>query len=707
MEKFRKLMKKKKENISSIELNIRKRIRMQILVLASSILLVVVLIFAMTAAWFTNVATTSSLSFETESWGFDESRIMVSSTPISIAPGASGIVPLSVDNSEAEEIAKVSVSISKAMMLPEELQKRIYFYADTSKTVTFSDGITEWITEEGTVEEGAIEEGATEETVVQETVSKIYLGASAPDNYTYTILPGQILTMNELYCNDVPIKWEWVYDMLGYYFRGTVDASAENPVITDEYLRPIEYDYNEAVFDKENTQQLQQIGAITREEFLTQISSEDGYFGTINEAEAVAIVQDDVQKLYYPVEVDSNGYGIWAYLCNYSEVEEGIAYDTQLAEAGQTVTAEATIFLTAYSMAAQTESVYTEAALKAALTDADIDVVELATDISTGSTITLAEGMKVLDLNGYNLTYDGLENEYELISVSDGATLIVTDGEITGNSTATGTASKLNSKAMEAVGGNIVLNGVKISGVDSAVVIADYAAETAGDSVIQITNSDLTAAQATIFLQGNGSASDTMTRVIVQNSKITSQYNNAINGQGSTDRWGTELILADSEINGYYGGIYQPQQKSATTITNCTVTGNTGIILKGGTMNIYDSTIQGTGEVDVNDAAIVTSGYTDTGDGIYVEAGYAWSTSLILKGQNKVISDKAYAVEMIGETGKGPGRILIYDNGTYTGNKGDANWNGIGTFEIYGGTFTNGTVNATITRYDVEEQQGE
>lgn len=656
-----------------MEKNIRKRIRMQILVLASSVLLVIVLIFAMTAAWFTNVAKTSSLTFETQSWGFDENKIQVSETPISITPGGSGIIPLSIDNSGSSERVKITVTVSKAMMEPVELQKRIYFYVDTPKRVG------------------------------GETVSKVYLGASSPDHYTYTILPGQILTMNTLYYDDVPLKWEWVYDMLGYYFRGTVNGEAESAVIVDEYLRPIEYDYDQAVFDKvqdsDTYQQLLSVDGGSKAELLAQISSEDGYAGVIEASNAVVLEQNGVKKLYYPVEVDGAGYGIWAYLCDYSEIEEGIAYDTQMATSGQMLTPEAMICLTAYTVPAQTENVNTESALKAALADADVDVVEFSGDMAIGNSIVFTEGTKVLDLNGYQLQYDGSEEEYRLFSVLSGAALTVINGQITGDTIATTTTSQIKSKAFETVGGNLVLSDVKVTGFDSAVVVADYTAEVPEDSVVQIANCDLTAAQVTIFLQGNGAGTEALTKVMVRNSKITSQFHTAISGQGNEGRWGTELILTDSEINGYYGGIYQPQQKSVAVISNSRIIGNTGIILKGGIMEIYDSTVHGTGAVYVSNAAIAQSGYTDTGDAIYVEAGYPWSASLFLRGQNDVRSDKAYAVEMIGEVGKGPGRILIYD-GTYAGNKGDTGWDGVGTFEIYGGVYENDTVNAAITRYD-------
>ncbi|MBO5068751.1 MAG: hypothetical protein J6C37_00060 [Roseburia sp.] len=697
MDEIRNLTENRKDKI---KVKIKKRITMQLLILVASILLVVVLIFAMTAAWFTNVAQTSDLVFKTESWGFDSEKITVAESSIAIAPGTSGIVPLTVDNSGGMESVKIGVTISKAAMDP-ELQKRIFFYADVAKTQE---------TEVGAVEDAAAGtttgDATTGTTVgtVAETTSRVYLGASSPENYVYTILAGQKLTMNDIYYNDVPIKWEWVYDMVGYYFRGTVNDSAETAVTVDEYVRPIAYDYEQAVFEtgtEKSVHQLVKIGETAVSDFLTEISSEDGYKGNIDVAEAVTVGN----QIYYPVEIDSNGYGVWAYLCTQEEVEAGISYDTGLANSTEAVTATATIILTAYNVSAETEPVNTEAQLKAALTNDKVDVVELSADVSLESSISFTEGTKVLNLNGYTLGYSGTETEYSMISVTDGATLTVTGGEVVGTSNATALSGKLNIKAFDTAGGNLVLSGVKVSGVDSAVYVQDMTSQTA-DSTIQIINCDLSSAQTTIVLQGNGSATVANTKMVIQDSKVYSEYYVAIIGQGNSSaedaRWGTELVLVNSEIYGYYGGLYQPQQRSVTTISKCKISGMTGIAVKGGTVNIYDSEIAGTGSAEeILAAAVLKSGYTDTGDGVYVEVGYDWTVSVTLKGENVITSNAAYAVEMVGTEGKGPGKVLIYD-GTFTGAAGSANWNDYGTFEIYGGTY-NGTVNGTITRYDANE----
>ena len=660
-----------KEDNNNIEQVLRKRIRMQIIVLIVSVLVVLILVFAMTAAWFTNVAKTSDLVFQTESWGFEEEKITLSESDISISPGKSGIIPLTVDNSDASESVQIGVTISKTSTqseMDEELQKRLFFYVE---------------------KDIAIEE---------EQLDKVYLSTSAPHSYTYTILPGQQLVMNEIYYNDFPMKWEWVYDMLGYYFRGTVNKNTEeNKVQIDEYVRPIEYDYEKAIFDvdesSETYQQLLAVGTIDTKDFLEDISQQDGYKGKIDVSEAVVIDE----KVYYPVEVDNKGYGMWAYLCTLEEVEEGIDYDSGLAEAEEALNATATIIITAHSVPAKATEVNTESALKDALLDETVDIVSLGTDILSGSTFVFESGSKVIDLNGYTIQYSGTETEYDFISVAEGATLTLIDGQIEGTSQAsTFGAFKIN--AFEMIAGNLILSNVNVSGFDSAVCVEDMSAETAGDSVIQIANCNLEGKQAALFLQGNGAATDAVTKVMINNSRLKGEYYAGITGQGNDDRWGTELILSDSEIEGYYAGMYQPQRSSLTVVHGCKVKGNTSIAVKGGTVNIYNSEIIGTGEVDVQDAAAAGSGFADTGDGVYVEAVYNWPVTVNLRGEETIVKSlKSYGVELFGQEDVGAGKVTIYE-GNYEGLKGSARWNGIGKFEIFGGNYE-GAVSDGIEKY--------
>lgn len=645
----------------------------------------IVLIFAMTAAWFTNVAKTSDLVFQTESWGFAEDKITVGESPAVIAPGTSGSVPLSIDNSDGTESVKIGITVNKSE-LDQELQKRLFFYADTQKNVTLS----------AEAEAETVSENQKE--AFSETAQRTYLGSSAPDNYVYTILPGQKLVIDDLYANNTAVKWEWVYDMTGYYFRGTVDEG-ENKVTTEEYLRPVEYDSQLAVYDSQG--QLQSVDLVPLQDFLKEFSEKDGYIGTISAQDSVTITDEQGNNsIYYPVEVDENGYGVWAYLCTLPEILEANQFDTKIA-GEEPVNAAVKLTLTANNVPMEKAAVAAESLLREKLADPSVDIIELGSDITLDTPITFEEGTKVLDLQGYALHYDGAESEYEVIHVKNGASLTLMNGQIIGNTAAPESVSGAKTIAVKVTGASVVMSGMKVSGFDSALYTADMA-EGELDSTVQIIGCEFQAAQTAVYLQGNGSVSEAMTKMFIQDSRIISERYLALSGQGKNqsgdERWGTELVMVNCDLQGYYGGIYHPQQRSTAVLNQCRVSGNTGIAVKGGTVSLYDCEVTGSGAVQADPAANAGGGFTDTGDGIYLEAGYDWSASVVLKGENIVKSEKAYGLELFGVEKKGPGKIMVYD-GTYDGPAGSANWNGSGNFEIYGGTFPK-DVNELITRFD-------
>jgi len=192
--------------------------------------------------------------------------------------------------------------------------------------------------------------------------------------------------------------------------------------------------------------------------------------------------------------------------------------------------------------------------------------------------------------------------------------------------------------------------------------------------------------------------------VIIQDSTLTAGYI-GISGQGNDDRYGTELVVLNSEIEGYYTALYHPQRESKAFISGSELSGITGVVVKGGVVTIEDSKVTGTGPYAV--AAAAGSGFVDTGDGVYVEAVYGSTATVILKGENEIISENAYAVDLFGQKDKGPGKMMIY-GGSHTGAKGSAFWNGIGIFEIYGGTYTGDLVSpqeTPIVRYDLETEE--
>ena len=99
----------------------KKNMYWQISLALITIVLTIVIAFAMTSAWYTNIVQTSGLVFEAEAWGF-EGTIRVDSVPIVAGPGDSGVIHLEVEN-DSENIVSVGVNISKARMA-EEMQPR-------------------------------------------------------------------------------------------------------------------------------------------------------------------------------------------------------------------------------------------------------------------------------------------------------------------------------------------------------------------------------------------------------------------------------------------------------------------------------------------------------------------------------------------------------------------------------------------------------
>lgn len=697
------------EQLSQSILEIRKRMRIGIITMVSTVALVLVLVFSMAAAWYTNVAKTSDLTFQTEVWGFDEKKITLpeESEVILAGPGMSGVIPLTVDNSESTEGVRISMTISKLAMEEEELRKRIFFYTESSGEIA------------------------------GETMTRTYLGASEADHYTYTIHPGQKLILSEEYYNDVPIRWEWVYDMTGYYFRGRVNdklkAGETGAVVADEYLRPITYDYSRAVFDvketvtneetgetidNENYGQLSMIGEKTLAEFLLEVSKSDGYEGTIDAVAPVILQAEgetvlEPQRLYYPVDVDKDGYGIWAYLCTRNEIKEAVIYDTALQEEEEAVQAKVNIVLTATSISQEAYTVDSALELKKALTDPNVASVELNTDVELGENIILAGDMdKVVNLNGYTLTCSPTlaagEKSTQGITVEDGASLTMMNGSLYSGSQTAVSASELGDVAFGTSGGELVLSNLTISGFDTILEMRDMDAldeeKTMTDSIIKITNCTMDASQIGIRLQGNGTDSENLSKVIIQDSTLTAGYM-GISGQGNDDRYGTELVVLNSVVEGYYTALYHPQRASKAFISGSTLSGITGVVVKGGVVTIEDTKVTGTGPYTA--AAAANSGFVDTGDGVYVEAVYGWTATVILKGKNEIISENAYAVDLFGQKDKGPGKMMIY-GGSHTGAKGSALWNGIGIFEIYGGTYAgnlNSPEETPIVRYDLETEE--
>lgn len=589
------MLKTKKSNSpaqrsSSAVKRARRHIYAQALLAALMVFLTVVVMFAITAAWYTNVVQTGGLTFEAETWGFKGTVTLHNNGVIKAAPGDEGVIALTAEN-KSKSIAAVSVNVDKSAM-DDEIQKRIYFYVDTQAN-----------------------RGG-------ETVERVYL--SNTTYYTYTLFGGGTLILGDTVYNDAQLKWHWVRDVLGYYVLGTMDD--EGSFTAEEYLRPIEYDYDMATttFDDDGT--VTSIDGMDPEDFLETVFANDGYAG----AEI-----DTPTDGYYTVDVDADGYGVWAYLCTLDEINANNQYDTALGEAMEKAQYKATITLSAQNSDIEVAEVSTDIGLQDALAEAKTGgktVVQLGSNVTLSETVTLSDAEQVMiDLNGHTLTLASgtYANKEAGIQLSTGSSLTVTNGSLQG------TDSK--GIAVYASGAELTMNGVTVTDAECAVYVRDDKNSDGTDSKVRLVGCTFTTSGEGIHLSGNGSASDRKTQLIVEDCMINSGYAGII-GNGSTNQCGTDIQVIHSTVQGYYAGIYQPQKDSTLTVSgSSTIAGGTGLVLKGGSANIIGSTVSGTGALKVPDE-LPTSGFTDTGDGIYIETNYGYEITLEISGESEITS---------------------------------------------------------------------
>lgn len=266
----------------------RKKIIIQAVIAIQTIVITLALVFGMSAAWYTNVLQTSGLQFQAAAWGFT-GEVLVDEKPVEASPGDTGIVGLAVTNT-SDDIVEVAVRVSKEQMeVP--MRQRFFFYVETSEVRN------------------------------AEVLDRVYINSK--DSYTYSILSQSELVLTQERANDVQLKWQWVYDMLGYYFVGTVSSTAANNEMIvsaqiEDYLRPVEYDLDKATFADG---MLATVDGENLDVFLDKLSQKDGYLNDLEKSDIPG---------YYEVDVDENGYGIWVYLCNWAEIQQATTYDSQL-----------------------------------------------------------------------------------------------------------------------------------------------------------------------------------------------------------------------------------------------------------------------------------------------------------------------------------------------------------------------------------------
>lgn len=566
-----------------------------------ALVLTIAMVFAMTAAWHTNVIQSTGLIFNVSEWGMDTSTD-IQSEMTNAAPGERGALNVKVYNS-SEGIIDVNLSISKVSLYNDlaDMRKRLYFYIDD--TVTRNE----------------------------ETVGRVYLNSQ--EQYTYTVLAKQNLLLGAQ-GNNAALIWEWVYDVLGYYFCGTVTADAAE---VTEYLRPIVYDFDSATFKDGKLQTVD--GSTTAAEFIKQLSKTDGFAGSVTTSK---VTSDG--RVYYPVSVDENGSGIWMYCCSLSEIEHENTVDTALGNATDQVKRQ---FRTSLNVVAEQKkltvaTVNTADDLRAALADDTHNMIVLADNIEINETINVAaSGQKIVDLSEHTISTKLTGN---MLTMSEGAAVTVMNGTIQGNSSHTGAL-------ISAVGSDVALSGLTITDVADAVWIADQNAKKT-DTRMNITDCIIRCSDSGVFIKGNGAVTTSRTYLNIENTEIISTGYYGLVGNGSVSsngNYGTDITVRNSTLKANYCGIYHPQRDSYLLVEDCTVEGMTPFVVKGGTVTIRNGAINATNDAEDADLMDDTprfegSGFSNIGAGVYVETGYDYPCSVTIDGTTRITSHHHDAV---------------------------------------------------------------
>lgn len=570
------------------------------LLAAAALVLAVVMMFAMTAAWYKNVVQTSGLLFHVDQWGLDSS-VNIQDELIDAAPGDSGTINLSVDNT-SDGVIDVTFGISKGDLYNDiaDMRKRLYFYIDD---MAYRGG---------------------------EHTPRVYLNSA--ETYSYTVLPSQNLVLGTN-GNAAPLMWEWVFDVVGYYFYGTVTKESKAQV--SEYLRPVEYTLDKATFRNGVLQTVD--GTTTPAAFIEELSDNDGFAGIVT----TTVTASD-GRVYYPVSVDAEGQGVWIYLCNLGEIEYETMVDTNLgsAKADTDRQFETYLHVTAQQKQLTVAQVSTADQLAAALNDNINNMVQLTGNVVLTDTLTVfGTSEKILDLGGYTLS----TNAAQLVLVEEGASLSVMDGTLQG----AGTASCYG---VVVEGGDVAMGNVVITDTAQGVRISDDAAAY-NDSRVTLTGCEIHSTTAGVLIKGNGPVTSADTCLVIEDSLIECNGYYALSGNGTVGakgNYGTNILIRNSTLRAINSAIYHPQRDSTLTIEGSVLEGITPVAIKGGSVSITDTAITAlSGDEyadDIADPGFANNGYTKTGAGVYVETNYNYPCSVTIGGDSTVTAVYAHAL---------------------------------------------------------------
>ena len=584
----------------STNATLKKALLGKLLLSAVALLLAVVMVVAMTAAWYTNVVQSGGLVFNVTEWDMQD-NVTLKDVLANAAPGESGPLPLEVHN-ENEGIIDVRLSISKVPLYNDvaDMRKRLYFYIEDSVSRH------------------------------NETVDRVYINSA--ESYNYTVSAKQTLLLGKG-GNGAPLKWEWVYDVLGYYFYGSVTADA---VAEEEFLRPVEYDLDAATFENGNLKTVD--GTTTVATFIQELTANDGFPGVVTTSRTVN------GRRYYPVSVDETGNGIWIYCLNFDEIEHEIQVDTLLA---RTTEQEKRQFKTTLNVVTEQKkltvaTVQNEQELKAALSDETHNMIVLSEDLTISQTVTVKSAKeKIVDLADHTMSVPLDDHVFVL---TDGASLTLMNG------TVKGTAAHVGG-FIHTTGSDVALSGLTVTDMADVVWLADQTSQT-NDSRVTITDCYFRCADSGVYVKGNGALTETPSYVVVENSTIISDGTYGIIGNGSVlpagGNYGTDITVRGSTIKGMYAAIYHPQRESRLTVENSTLEGITPLVMKGGDAVLTDVIVKAFDDDATQDKitppAENKSGFSDTGAGVYLEGGYEQLCSVQIHGNTQITARYAEAL---------------------------------------------------------------
>ena len=267
--------------------------------------------------------------------------------------------------------------------------------------------------------------------------------------------------------------------------------------------------------------------------------------------------------------------------------------------------------------------------LQEAINNANGGTVTLLKDVSLSETLRVNAGVSVtLELNGK--TINGVD-QVNIALMSYGNLTVKDSSEAKTGAIRAGKNDGKSGNTVNICAGTFTLESGNIYSVNNAILIDEQAAN------VTIKGGNITADPATnnsaafyisstaatvVNIEGgsmlgfNGILLWDNTTINISGGSIEGRGRIGIQGNGSKDNTLIN-ISGNASVSGAETAIYHPQGGTLNISGNAALTGATGVVVKGGTVNISGGSISATG----SQAAYtpVNSGFSGTGDALYIE----------------------------------------------------------------------------------------